>query len=103
MHRERYGYAIEGETIELVSFKVTAVGRRPRSSWLTRQTSGCAPSAGREVYFAGEGRLASGVVDRAALEPEVTHTGPPLIQEDGSTTLVPPGFRARSPRSGAGQ
>ena len=29
MHEERYGYAIEGETIELVSFKVTAIGARP--------------------------------------------------------------------------
>ena len=28
MHAERYGYAIEGEVIELVSFKVTVIGRR---------------------------------------------------------------------------
>ncbi len=30
LHEERYGYAIDGEVIELVSFKVTAIGRRPR-------------------------------------------------------------------------
>src|SRR4029453_8688711 len=28
LHAERYGYAIAGEIIELVSFKVTAIGKR---------------------------------------------------------------------------
>src|SRR5262249_61809635 len=30
LHAERYGYAIEREVIELVSFKVSAIGKRPQ-------------------------------------------------------------------------
>jgi N-methylhydantoinase A/oxoprolinase/acetone carboxylase beta subunit len=96
MHRARYGYAIEGETIELVSFKVTAVGRRPEIHLHEPDTPANVPRASaRQVYFAGEGWVETAVVHRAALEREVTHTGPLLIQEEGSTTLVPPGFSAR--------
>jgi N-methylhydantoinase A len=96
MHRARYGYAIEGETIELVSFKVTAVGRRPEIQLHEPETPADVPQASaRQVYFAGEGWVETAVVHRAALEREVTHTGPLLIQEEGSTTLVPPGFSVR--------
>jgi N-methylhydantoinase A len=96
MHRERYGYEIEGETIELVSFKVTAVGRRPEIALREPDPpADVAQPSTRQVYFAGDGWVQTVVVHRSTLEREVDHAGPLLIQEEGSTTLVPPGFTAR--------
>jgi N-methylhydantoinase A len=96
MHRARYGYAIEGETIELVSFKVTAVGRRPEIELHEPDApADAAQASARQVYFAGVGWVQTVVVHRSALEREVEHAGPLVIQEEGSTTLVPPGFTAR--------
>lgn len=93
MHRDRYGYAIEGETIELVSFKVTAIGRRP-SVKLREPSPG--PTGGREatrdVFFRGHGWMETRVLHRSALIPGDLRSGPVLVQEDGSTTLVPPGM-----------
>jgi N-methylhydantoinase A len=95
MHRVRYGYAIEGETIELVSFKVTAVGQHPEIELREPDAPADAPQASaRQVYFAGEGWVETTVVHRSSLERGVQHAGPLLIQEEGSTTLVPPGFTA---------
>jgi N-methylhydantoinase A len=94
MHVERYGYAIEGETIELVSFKVTATGPRPAVELVEPPPTDVPASGHREVYFRGHGPLRSAVVHRAALLPGTTLAGPALIQEDGSTTLVPPRMTA---------
>jgi N-methylhydantoinase A len=102
MHRERYGYAIEGETIELVSFKVTAVGRRPRFSLREPGlANGRAPQTSRDVFFRENGWVPTTVLRRPALGPGTIHTGPLLIQEDGSTTLVPPGMTVRKSKSGS--
>ena len=55
LHEERYGYAIEGEVIELLSFKVTAIGRRPRVELAGANGAAERPRAEREVYFRGHG------------------------------------------------
>jgi N-methylhydantoinase A len=102
IHRERYGYEIDGETIELVSFKVTAVGRRPRVD--LREPS--APAGGlqratRDVYFRGHGWVPTAVLHRASMASMALESGPCLVQEDGSTTLVPPGMTVSKSRLGS--
>lgn len=102
MHSERYGYAIEGETIELVSFKVTAVGRRERVE--LRQpapANGSPQSSAREVYFRGHGWAEASVLHRTSITAGEVHAGPMLVQEDGSTTLVPPGMTVRRSPQGS--
>ena len=44
----------------------------------------------REVYFAGDW-VATPIHDRAVLQPGMAGTGPMVIQEFGSTTVVFPG------------
>ncbi|MCC6792976.1 MAG: hydantoinase/oxoprolinase family protein, partial [Thermomicrobiales bacterium] len=58
VHEERYGYAIQDEIIELVSFRVTAAGRRasPRLSG-TASGEGDARRPDRQVHFRGHGFL----------------------------------------------
>jgi N-methylhydantoinase A len=98
MHSERYGYAIEGETIELVSFKVTALGRRHAPRIEDAAPAQARAESAREVYFRGHGWVSSAVIHRSALEVGTVRRGPLLVQEEGSTTLVPPDVEVcRSP------
>lgn len=92
LHAERYGYTIDGEVIELVSFKVTVVGRRPRID-----LSGTAAATGfqrslRQVYVRGAGFVEAAVVHRSSLEPDEKITGPAVIEEEGSTLFLEPGM-----------
>ncbi len=93
LHAERYGYSIEGEVIELVSFKVTAVGRRSAPDLAAADTPARAGRGSREVYVRGAGWVDAVVVHRSALEPGETVDGPALVEEAGSTTWVEPGMR----------
>jgi N-methylhydantoinase A len=101
LHAERYGYKIEGEVIELVSFKVTAIGRRPQLD--LSHANGAAPHerTTREVYVRGEGWLDATVVHRSSLEPGETIEGPAVIEEAGSTTFVEPGMTLEHSARGA--
>jgi N-methylhydantoinase A len=95
VHEEKYGYAIEGETIELVSFHVTASGRHPAprlTAPVDRETELRRPD--RPVYFRGHGSLPTSVWRRYALAPGTKIDGPCILEEPGSTTLVEPGMRA---------
>jgi N-methylhydantoinase A len=93
IHAERYGYAIEGEEIELVAFHVTVAGRRSAPRLIVREQSASGNEAtGRLVHFRGSGHLATATYRRYAL-PAGTHLdGPCILEEPGSTTLVEPGM-----------
>jgi N-methylhydantoinase A len=101
MHRERYGYLIEDEVIELVSFKVTAIGRRPQVDLVEPAAAGVLERTTREVFFRGRGFVDTAVVHRSDLAPGEQMRGPVLVQEEGSTTLVPPGQRVEKTENGS--
>lgn len=102
MHRARYGYEIEGEIIELVSFKVTVIGRRPAVELHEPPRDERRPDGGtREVFFRGRGWTDARVLHRSALAVGDAHAGPALVQEEGSTTLVPPGMTLRKSELGS--
>jgi N-methylhydantoinase A len=95
VHTERYGYRIENEVIELVSFRVTASGKRPGPRLgASRDDADAPPVPARPVYFRGLGFLETAVHRRYALATETTLPGPCVIEEAGSTTLVEPGMTA---------
>jgi N-methylhydantoinase A len=94
LHAERYGYLIEGEVIELVSFKVTAIGRRPPLDLGGAAESGAFRRRASEVYLRGEGHVEAQVLHRASLRPGDELEGPAVIVEEGATTFVEPGMRA---------
>jgi N-methylhydantoinase A len=94
-HEERYGYAIEDEIIELVSFRVVASGRRPPIRLaIASETAGNAVRSSRDVHFRGRGFVSTAIYRRYALSPGTTLDGPCVLEEPGSTTLVEPGMRA---------
>ncbi len=92
LHAERYGYTIDGEVIELVSFKVTVVGRRPRLDLSGAATATDFPRSVRPVYVRGAGFVEAAVVHRSSLEPNEKITGPAVIEEEGSTLFLEPGM-----------
>ena len=99
LHEERYGYAIEGEVIELLSFKVTAIGHRPALDLTFGDGASRVARGEREVFFRGRGFVPAVVVRRAELHPGEALEGPAVIEEEGSTTLVEPGMRVeRTPQ-----
>lgn len=95
-HETTYGYAMRDEPVEIVALKLKARGERarPAPDW-ARMDDG-APAAGeREAYFGrSRGALRARVLSRGALD-AAPQDGPLIIEEYGSTTVVPPGWRAR--------
>lgn len=92
IHAERYGYAIEGEEIELVAFQVTAIGRRPRPRLLAQGDTAVGEPTHREVFFRGLGALTVPTYRRYAITPRTRLDGPCILEEPGSTTLIEPGM-----------
>ena len=92
-HEQVYGYSIEDEVIELVSFHVTAAGKRPAPRLVaTVVDDDLRERAPRNVQFRGRGWLPSEVYLRYSLEPGFEFGGPAVIEEPGATTLVEPGM-----------
>jgi N-methylhydantoinase A len=91
-HEQFYGYRITGEIIELVQFNVTALGHVPKPDLPVLTSDGLGdPIAKRPIYFKGYGYLDCPIYRREVLGQGIRLTGPALIQEMDSTTLVHPG------------
>jgi N-methylhydantoinase A len=90
-HEERYGYAAPDEGAEIVSLRCSVVGELSKPS-LARLGGGALPrAAARPVYFTDEGFVRTAVFQRTELKAHNRVAGPALIEEYGSTTVVPPG------------
>jgi N-methylhydantoinase A len=93
IHAERYGYAIEGEEIELVAFHVTVTGRRSAPRLIGRGESGSSTEpTSRLVHFRGNGHIPTDVYRRYELPARTRLDGPCILEEPGSTTLLEPGM-----------
>lgn len=97
VHDRRFGHR-SGGTAEIVSFRVAAVGRLTKPA-LPRLQGPSAPDvrpmATRRVYFNGR-FVECPVYARNDFGIESTVAGPAVIEESGSTTIVPPGWTVRT-------
>jgi N-methylhydantoinase A len=95
-YERRYSYAAAGAA-EIVTFRVSAYGLVGKPE-LPRAPAGgslqAAKTGERPVVFTGEFRPTA-TYDRARLPAGAEIAGPAIIEEAGSTSLVPPGFHAR--------
>jgi N-methylhydantoinase A len=98
MHRQRYGFADEARPVEIVNLRlrITAAGEsyEPVMRELIPGDGAGAFYAEREVWFDG-GRRKTRFYGREKLVPGDAITGPAMITEYTSATLVPPGATAR--------
>ncbi|MEV6228048.1 hydantoinase/oxoprolinase family protein [Saccharopolyspora shandongensis] len=92
-YRRRYGHAMPGAAVEYVNARVAAIGRVGAS--ITPPPPGTVDQSAestRDVRVDGVTHRAR-IVRRDAVGTEAV-AGPAIVLEDGSTTLVPPGWSA---------
>ncbi|CAH1652253.1 hydantoinase/oxoprolinase family protein [Chelatococcus asaccharovorans] len=100
VHAARYGYSSQDEQAEIVSLRLSAIGHivKPSLAAVPEAQHGIdAALIGIRVVDFGAlgGRHDTPVYDRARLAAGHRITGPALIQEYASTTVLPPGDVAR--------
>ena len=95
MHEQRYGTSAPEEPAEIVSLRSTVTGilRKPPLQKIARaKAPRAAPTGKRQVYVDGAFRATS-IYARSALASGHRISGPALIEEHASTTLLLPGDR----------
>src|SRR5262249_19647489 len=94
-HEQFYGYRIPGEMIELIHFNVSVVGpvaRSPLPELAELPTSQATTT--RPVFFPSAGYLQTPIYRRHDLGRGARLLGPAIVEEEDSTTLIPPGVSA---------
>jgi N-methylhydantoinase A len=98
-HRRLYTYELPRARVELVNLRVTAVGILPKRATPSPRArgadSGQAIAGRRGVHFRGTGFVDAPVYARERLDPGMAFAGPAIVDQDDTTCLVAPGFRAR--------
>jgi N-methylhydantoinase A len=96
-HERTYGYASRDDAVEIVAARLTSIGRVEKPTFPARAIGEDAPApvGKRLVYFEGHGRVETPVYDRARMLFENALSGPAVIEQYDSCTLLPPGWRLR--------
>ncbi len=96
-HERTYGFNAPAEPVEIVSLRLTSIGRIAKPQPRQLDTGGLVvPKQRRPVYFAEAGDyLDCPIFDRYALPANTALVGPVVIEEFDSTTVVHPGFAVR--------
>ena len=99
-HERAYGFKVPNEPVEFVNLRLVAV--QPITKPATRPMAGgpenrSAKIKGRRRVFFAElgGWTDTDVYDRYAIDANARLTGPTIIEEADSLTVVPPGWEAR--------
>jgi N-methylhydantoinase A len=94
-HDEFYGFSLEGEPVEFVNLRVSAIGFSELGAVLQAPTAVASPepTAHRLVSFRGVGYVETPVYRREALPAGFTLEGPAIIEEPDSTSVIHPGDR----------
>jgi N-methylhydantoinase A len=95
-HDLRYSHSAPNEPADIVSLRVSAIGRLAKPAFPTILAGAAAPAAdaergARSVFFEGYGAMTAKVFDRAKLLAGNTIQGPAIVEEIASTTVVEPG------------
>ena len=97
-HQREYNYSREGAPVEIYRLNVRAVGVTPKPNLKARGSNGSAtpgPQGTRLVHFDElDEPVETPVYLRADLQVGTGLTGPAIIEQLDSTTVVPPGWRA---------
>lgn len=96
-HRQRYGYCNEEKEVEIVNLRLKIVGQRRKPALTgSKKTAQKNPSIyeKREMIFKGR-RYKGFIYLRKDLKPGHYLTGPALIIDYGSTTVLPPEIGCR--------
>jgi N-methylhydantoinase A len=95
-HERRYSHSAPDESADIVSLRVSAIGRLSKPEFPTiglgeRTPPAAANRGARSVIFESTGAVRARVFDRAKLLQGNVIEGPAIIEEAASTTIVEPG------------
>jgi N-methylhydantoinase A len=103
-HKEFYGYDIPGHPVETVNLRlIVTVERRsppPEKPALGKGRKESALIERRKVWFPETGFVNTPVYDRAKLAAGLTFTGPAIVEQMDTTTVVPPRAKLRADKLG---
>jgi N-methylhydantoinase A len=101
LHEQLYGFRMPDTAAEIVNLRAVATGDLPKPELpeadLQGDDAGGAVVEQGEILFAGE-RRATPIYDRGALRPGNRFSGPAIVTEFDSTTVVLPGYAAEVDR-----
>jgi len=100
-HARRYGFSTPETPVEVVTLRVSGTVPTPGFDGLAAGAGSPSPPGERRVSFDDGGSRPTAVIDRASLAPGDHVDGPAIVEERGSTALVPPGARGRVAEDGA--
>jgi len=89
-HERRYGHAMPDEPVEVVTLRANGTVQTAALSDTLSPAEERARIGERDVYFADRGHVETAVYRRAALAAGDEVDGPAIIEENGSTSIVPP-------------
>ena len=97
LHEHRYAHHAAEEPVEMVNYRLVALGRRPTLHLPSIAVNGdAAAPVRRPVYFDDPSTpVDCPVYDRAKMGPGMTISGPALVQEYASTTVMFAGDECR--------
>ena len=99
-HRQTYGHDNRGEPVQIVSLRVSAIGKIPALAIRQEPQIGAEPVKGnRAVRFKGE-TLQAEILDRVKMPKGHTAKGPAVIESLESTILIPQGWQAEMDSDG---
>jgi N-methylhydantoinase A len=102
LHERVYGHAAPEEPVEVVTARIVAGGRFERTALAAASGSAARDPESRDVRFAGETRgRATSIVHRATIRAGDTLSGPAVVEQLDTTTLIPPGWMARALPAGS--
>jgi N-methylhydantoinase A len=93
LHERRYGYAMKEQAVELVSLRGAVILSRDKGNAESLTVKGSVNDAitgERNVWFQGTGSIVTPVYRRSALPGCSTFSGPAIVEQMDTTTVVPP-------------
>ncbi|GGF82055.1 methylhydantoinase [Azorhizobium oxalatiphilum] len=99
-HRQRYGFIADGEAVQIVTLRVEAAGLVKKATLRAWPEAGPDASGAimgkRDVWFPEAGDYVNTpIYDREKLHPGNRFSGPAIVEQMDTTTVVPPGMTAR--------
>lgn len=95
-HERIYGYAMRGEAVQITNVRLSAVGHLADGTWQRRHIPELAGCRGqRDVWFDASGPVKASVWRADGLRTDEELCGPAVMEFDGSTFIVPPGWTVR--------
>ncbi|MDO5628166.1 MAG: hydantoinase/oxoprolinase family protein [Mobilicoccus sp.] len=96
-HDREFAFRRDETPVEIYQLGLRAVGATAKPTFPAEDRQDVTdpePTSTRQVWFADTGWVETGIHDRNTLPPGTTFTGPAIVDQFDSTTVVPPGARA---------